>query len=426
VSVWDRARGDFEFRPGGVFANVVLADEINRASPKTQSALLEAMEEQQVTIDAQTYPLPAPFLVIATQNPVELEGTYPLPEAQLDRFLLRLRSAIRPRRRVTPGRNTRARSRRKISRRPTGTRCEVARSVACTSPGAAATSSASSRRRATLHRCSASRAALASNGPLAWPRASAAHVVPDDEAPAPHLGAPAHALLGGHHPGEHGRRSRRSSTRWPCRPPIASDTMITRRGWALTGAALGLFIAGRILGLVELAVLAVAAVLTLVLAFVWVRVRAPRLVARRELKERLQVGVQGRVDVVVHAVEPTATLSVNGAFDGGRRATPVASPCAGEESAAYRFPTRQRPLGRPLRGRSRSVRSGRVRSSCSPPRRSLSARSDVLPPPDGRLDLDREQPNVRYASAQRRLPHVSDFAGRRPAPCALAFDRGGL
>jgi MoxR-like ATPase len=91
VSVWDRARGDFEFRPGGIFANVVLADEINRASPKTQSALLEAMEEQQVTIDAETYPLPSPFLVIATQNPVELEGTYPLPEAQLDRFLLRLR-----------------------------------------------------------------------------------------------------------------------------------------------------------------------------------------------------------------------------------------------------------------------------------------------------------------------------------------------
>jgi MoxR-like ATPase len=91
VSVWDRTRGDFEFRPGGVFANVVLADEINRASPKTQSALLEAMEEQQVTVDSHTYELPSPFLVIATQNPVELEGTYPLPEAQLDRFLLRLR-----------------------------------------------------------------------------------------------------------------------------------------------------------------------------------------------------------------------------------------------------------------------------------------------------------------------------------------------
>ncbi len=91
VSVWDRTRSDFEFRPGGVFANVVLADEINRASPKTQSALLEAMEERQVTVDTQTYHLPRPFLVIATQNPIELEGTYPLPEAQLDRFLLRLR-----------------------------------------------------------------------------------------------------------------------------------------------------------------------------------------------------------------------------------------------------------------------------------------------------------------------------------------------
>ena len=91
VSVWDRARNDFEFRPGGVFANVVLADEINRASPRTQAALLEAMEERHVTVDATTYALPRPFLVIATQNPIELEGTYPLPEAQLDRFLLRLR-----------------------------------------------------------------------------------------------------------------------------------------------------------------------------------------------------------------------------------------------------------------------------------------------------------------------------------------------
>jgi MoxR-like ATPase len=90
VSVWDRARNDFEFRPGGVFANVVLADEINRASPKTQSALLEAMEERQVSVDAQTYKLPRPFMVIGTQNPVELEGTYPLPEAQLDRFFCKL------------------------------------------------------------------------------------------------------------------------------------------------------------------------------------------------------------------------------------------------------------------------------------------------------------------------------------------------
>ena len=90
VSVWNRATSEFEFRPGAVFAHVVLADEINRASPKTQSALLEAMEEDQVTVDSRTYALPRPFLVIATQNPIELEGTYPLPEAQLDRFLMRL------------------------------------------------------------------------------------------------------------------------------------------------------------------------------------------------------------------------------------------------------------------------------------------------------------------------------------------------
>ena len=90
VTVFNRANGSFDFRPGGVFANIVLGDEINRASPKTQSALLEAMEERQVTVDATTYPLASPFMVIATQNPIEHEGTYPLPESQLDRFLMRI------------------------------------------------------------------------------------------------------------------------------------------------------------------------------------------------------------------------------------------------------------------------------------------------------------------------------------------------
>ncbi len=90
VNVFNQERGDFEFRPGAVFANVVLGDEINRASPKTQSALLECMEERQVTIDAETHTLGTPFIVVATQNPVEHEGTYPLPEAQLDRFMMRL------------------------------------------------------------------------------------------------------------------------------------------------------------------------------------------------------------------------------------------------------------------------------------------------------------------------------------------------
>jgi MoxR-like ATPase len=90
TNVYDRKTGSFSFRAGAVFANVVLADEVNRASPKTQSALLEAMQEGQVTIDNTTYVLPSPFLVIATQNPLEHEGTYPLPESQLDRFMLRV------------------------------------------------------------------------------------------------------------------------------------------------------------------------------------------------------------------------------------------------------------------------------------------------------------------------------------------------
>jgi MoxR-like ATPase len=89
-SLWNQRDGDFEFRPGPIFANLLLADEINRAPPKTQAALLEAMQERQVTIEGVTHRLVPPFLVLATQNPVEYEGTYPLPEAQLDRFLLRI------------------------------------------------------------------------------------------------------------------------------------------------------------------------------------------------------------------------------------------------------------------------------------------------------------------------------------------------
>ena len=88
--LYDQREARFEFRPGPVFTNLLLADEINRATPKTQAALLEAMQESQVTIEGQSFPLEQPFLVIATQNPIELEGTYPLPEAQLDRFLLRV------------------------------------------------------------------------------------------------------------------------------------------------------------------------------------------------------------------------------------------------------------------------------------------------------------------------------------------------
>ncbi len=90
VSIYNQKSGDFEFRSGPIIAQIVLADEVNRATPKTQSALLEAMEEKQVTVEGMTHRLPAPFLVMATQNPIEYEGTFPLPEAQLDRFLIRI------------------------------------------------------------------------------------------------------------------------------------------------------------------------------------------------------------------------------------------------------------------------------------------------------------------------------------------------
>jgi MoxR-like ATPase len=91
VSIYDQHKGKFEFRPGPIIGQIILADEINRATPKTQAALLEAMEERQVTVDGTTHVLPRPFMVLATQNPIEYEGTFPLPEAQLDRFLLRVR-----------------------------------------------------------------------------------------------------------------------------------------------------------------------------------------------------------------------------------------------------------------------------------------------------------------------------------------------
>nr|BBH91150.1 ATPase [Thermosporothrix sp. COM3] len=91
VSIYNQKNGNFEFRPGPIMAQIVLADEVNRATPKTQSALLEAMEENQITVDGVTYQLPQPFMVMATQNPIEYEGTFPLPEAQLDRFMMNIK-----------------------------------------------------------------------------------------------------------------------------------------------------------------------------------------------------------------------------------------------------------------------------------------------------------------------------------------------
>ena len=149
-SIWNQRDGDFEFRPGPIFTNLLLADEINRAPPKTQAALLEAMQERQVTIEGATHLLEPPFLVLATQNPIEYEGTYPLPEAQLDRFLLRIGFGY-----PTPSEEWEVLARRlerasdevelRAGRRP-GRRCSRCRrrSRTCTSPRASAATSSSS------------------------------------------------------------------------------------------------------------------------------------------------------------------------------------------------------------------------------------------------------------------------------------------
>ena len=154
-SIFDQRTSEFTFLPGPIFTNLLLADEINRAPPKTQAALLEAMQERQVTTEGETRPLPRPFIVLATQNPIEYEGTYPLPEAQLDRFLMRIGVGYPSReheiemlaRRLSRGEDEfGARVRRRHGRR--SSRCS-ARSSRCTSPTRSrATSSISSRRRA--------------------------------------------------------------------------------------------------------------------------------------------------------------------------------------------------------------------------------------------------------------------------------------
>ena len=246
-----------------MFANVVLADEINRASPKTQSALLESMEERQVSVDAQTYKLPRPFMVIATQNPVELEGTYPLPEAQLDRFLLRLRIGYPDRDAeiaildaeggdpIDPDELEPVTDRR--DRRPRGSTSSAAstsrpscRATSSTSPRRPATTatSCSASARAARSRCSARRARLAAS-------IGRSYVVPDDvkvlaSAVLEHrLLLSSEAMMRGVNPADvlAAILDTRARTRDPRRltPGTGVVAMLTRRGWSFVGAAVGLY-----------------------------------------------------------------------------------------------------------------------------------------------------------------------------------------
>ena len=166
VNVFNQRQNEFEFRPGPVFANLLLVDEVNRASPKTQAALLECMEERQVSVDGVTYPLEPPFMVMATQNPIEYEGTYPLPEAQLDRFTMRVSLGYPPlaeEARMLDEQTRRQRSRRwsPSSRLPLRPTCSgwSKRRGACTSRRASgATSSRSCGRRAATSASTSARA----------------------------------------------------------------------------------------------------------------------------------------------------------------------------------------------------------------------------------------------------------------------------
>ena len=292
VSVWDRAKNDFDFRPGGVFANIVLADEINRASPKTQSALLEAMEERQVTVDSVTHVLAAPFMVMATQNPIELEGTYPLPEAQLDRFLMRLRIGY-------PDKDAElaildAHNEGRLAPealRPVISPTEVAHWAEALSAVYVAPelkrylvelAEASRNHRDLLLGVSPRRARPAALGPHLRRQPRAQLCRPRRHQGARTLGARASHRAVGRGPAARGRAgeswSRRCSTVSRCRSsgplPRRRGMSFTRRGWTLLGATVGMILAARLLGLPQLLVIGTTLLGLLVICAVWTVTRS--------------------------------------------------------------------------------------------------------------------------------------------------------
>ena len=469
VSVWNRAQSQFEFRPGGVFANVVLADEINRASPKTQSALLEAMEERQVTVDAHTYRLERPFIVIATQNPIELEGTYPLPEAQLDRFLMRIPMGYPGR--AGGGRDPRVPGRRARQRRrpptrsrppPTWSRPRRLRSPTSTSRPAIQTYivdvADATRRHHELALGVSPRGALALQRAARAYAASAGrdYVLPDDvKRPRP-LGARAPPPRD---PGSRAarplrlrrvlrrarrrRRARRHGLRSPdrmrVRPPRGS--LLTKRGGTLAGAACGLLVGSRLLGADELAVLGLAGGAR----SSWPPSSGPgsggsgssRTAPSTRCGCRSAAAAGSSSSSPTPGRAPTPLLSVADGFDDGRRAARfLVAPIAPGETAPRRVPGPHDPAG-PVPGsvrswprvtdpfgvarrdvddrgprRRRRVPAGARRSS-----RPASARGRE-PGPDPGLNA---RPRARRA---RRVPDAARLRGRRRAAArALAYDR---
>ena len=265
MSVFNQKTGEFEFRPGPIFANIVLADEINRASPKTQSSLLECMEERQATIDNVTHPIAAPFMVIATQNPIEYEGTYPLPEAQLDRFMMRLSlgypSPAKPRRRSST-------RRRRATRSPSSSRSSTAAEVLAMQAAVTRVKVAPALRRYVVDLLTATRAqrdiylGASPRAGIALVRAAKAlallrgrdFVVPQDvkDLAAARARPPHHALA--RRQGARAARKRRSIARLLETVPVPGHERASphRPRLALLGLVAGTYLAARVVGTWEL------------------------------------------------------------------------------------------------------------------------------------------------------------------------------
>jgi hypothetical protein len=320
VNVFNQERGDFEFKPGAIFANIVIGDEINRASPKTQSALLESMEERQVTVDTETYQLGTPFIVIATQNPVEHEGTYPLPEAQLDRFMMRIAigypsTDVEAEILATHGGRLHARGHLPRDRRARRGRDDPPE------PAGARRSGGSP-----LHRRHRGRVAEA---PGRVPRREPAGV---DHAPArrtrvrgrrgarlrhPRRREDAREA-GALPPSDRDRRRRderplrrRRSERAPPRGDGSGqrkDLMLSTRGFLVIGAGLSLWIVARVAGSPTLHIVAVGLVLLPLVALLFARRGRTRVTIRRRLSDgRATPGQRVTVEIDVHNQASTAT-----------------------------------------------------------------------------------------------------------------------
>ena len=356
VSVWNRSADEFEFRPGGIFANIVLADEINRASPKTQSALLEAMEERQVTVDAHTYRLPASVHGDRHAEPDRARRhlspprgpARPVPHAHPDGLPEPRRRADDPRsagracseRRRSPARRERGRIARGRGRNGTGAhRAGAAWATSSISSEAAHHADlllgASPRRR--LHRCSEPRAR--------WPRASGAFVIPDDikrvvPAVLEHrlLLTPDAQLRGTSVSDVMAAPScrRYRSPAPPGRNPVArsgaQEVTLTRRGWSLLGGAFGLVVGSFLLGTIEMLVLGLAALVLLGGLTLWLATTTlPRVTVERRVRpDRLHVGSDGRIDITVEnqGTRASPLMHATDWFDEGRRAArfPRAAP----------------------------------------------------------------------------------------------------